>query len=129
MLTSGMGMVRSNPDIDNAVKELLTADINFDRNECRSIHREPLVRYLHLKIRTGKHSTGEQPIEAVSRHISACGIEIITDQNVAEGAIAEIEIERLKKGPAIKFIAKCRWCRNFGEKRFIVGWKFESRKR
>ena len=104
MLTSGMGMVRSNPDIDQAVKELLTADINFDRKECRSIHREHLVRYLHLEIRTTEQSP-KQSIEAVSRHISACGIEIITDQNIADGAIAEIEIERLKKGPAIKFIA------------------------
>ena len=123
MLTSGMGMIRSNPDIEQVVNELLIADTHFDRHENRSVHREPLVRNLCLKPR----NTG-QSINAVSRHISVMGIEIITDRTIAVGAIAEIEIERLK-GPVVKFIAECRWCRNYGRKRFILGFQFQSLKR
>ena len=125
MLTSGMGMIRSNPDIARVVNEMLTADAHFDRNENRSVHREPLVRNLCLKLRKI-----DQSINAVSRHISSVGIEIIADREIAIGAIAEIEIERLK-GPALCIIAECRWCRHYGGsgKRFILGWQFQSLKR
>ena len=123
MLTSGMGMIRSNPEIEKAVSGLLTEDHNFDRNKNRSVHREPFVRHLRLEIR----NIG-QSIVAVSRHISAVGIEIITDQEVADRAIAELEIEHLK-GPTVKIVAECRWCRSYGQNRFISGWQFQSLKR
>ena len=123
MLTSGMGMIRSNPDIAQVVNEMLTADAHFDRHENRTVHREPLVRNLCLKPR----KTG-QTINAVSRHISAVGIEIIADREIAIGTIAVIEIERLK-GPVIKIIAECRWCRHYTVDRFILGWQFQSLKR
>lgn len=116
-------MVRSNPDIERAVKELLAADANFDRNENRTVHREHLVRHLRLELRETKQS-----IDAFSRNISAVGIGIITDRETDVGAIAEMEIERLK-GPAVKIIAKCRWCRSYGENWFISGWQFQSLKR
>ena len=123
MLTSGMGMVRGCPDVERAVNELLTADTNYDRHHSRSVHRQHLVRYLVIKIRKP-----EQSVVGVSRHISNIGIEVIIDHEIAEGTIGEIDIERLK-GPPIRIIAECRWCRNFGENRFILGWQFKSIKR
>ena len=116
-------MMRSNPDIERAVNDLLAADAKFDRNENRSAHREHLVRHLRLEIREP-----EQSMEAFSRNISAAGIGIITDQEIAVGAIGEMEIERLK-GPAVKIVAECRWCRSYGENWFISGWQFQSLKR
>ena len=123
MLTSGMGMVRSNPDIEQAVKEMLTADANFDRNENRSVHRQHLVRHIRLQIRQP-----EQLIEAFSRNISVVGIGIITDQVITVGTTGEMEIGRLK-GPAVKIIVESRWCRNYGENWFFSGWQFQSLKR
>lgn len=116
-------MVRSNPDIERAINELLAADAKFDRNENRSVHREHLVRHLRLSIRQPELS-----IEAFSRNISAAGIGIITAQEIAVGATGEMEIERLK-GPELKIIAECRWCRSYGENWFISGWQFQNLKR
>ena len=116
-------MVRANPEIERVVNDLLAADASFDRQETRSVHRDQLVRHLRLEIRET-----EQTLEGVSRNISAVGIGIITDQAIASGAIAVMEIERLKGAPA-KIIAECRWCKNYGENWFISGWQFRSIKR
>ena len=123
MLTSGMGMVRSCPEVERAVKDLLAADTNFDRNQNRSVHREHLVRHVLLKTRDPELS-----IAGVSRHISNVGFEVITNQQIAVGVIADIDVERLM-GPKMRIVAECRWCRNFGENRFILGWQFKSIKR
>ena len=123
MLISGMGMVRGCPDIERAVKDLLSADTKFDRNQNRSVHRQHLVRHLLMKIRKP-----ERTIAGVSRHISNIGIEVIADHEVAAGTIGEIDIERLK-GPPLRIIAECRWCKKFGENRFLLGWQFDCIKR
>lgn len=116
-------MVAANPEIERVVKDLLASDTSFDRNEARSVHRDHLVRHLRLEIRET-----EQTLDAFSRNISAAGIGIITDQAIASGAIAVMEIERLKGAPA-KIIAECRWCKSYGENWFISGWQFRSIKR
>ncbi len=116
-------MVRANPEIERVVKDLLAADANFNRNETRSVHRDHLVRHLRLAIRGT-----EQTLVGFSRNISVAGIGIITDQAIASGATAEMEIERLKGAP-VKIIAECRWCKSYGENWFISGWQFRGIKR
>ena len=116
-------MVRANPEIERAVKDLLAADASFDRNETRSVHRDQLVRHLRLEIRET-----EQMLEGFSRNISVAGIGVITDQAITSGTTAVMEIQRLKGTPA-RIVAECRWCKSYGENWFISGWQFRSIKR
>lgn len=121
MQRSAMG--RSNPEIERVIKELLTADANFDRVENRSVHRNSLVRPVHIKRRET-----EQVIGAFSRNISDAGIGIITDREVTTGEIAVLGIERFNGDP-VDIISECRWCKSYCGNWFISGWQFQNIKR
>ena len=115
-------------NIVNVIRALLEKkrcvfDKVFYFYETRSVHRDHLVRHLRLAIRGT-----EQTLEGFSRNISVAGIGIITDQAIASGATAKMEIERLKGDP-VKIIAECRWCKSYGESWFISGWQFRGIKR
>ena len=121
MMRTSVG--RTNPDVERAVKNLLTEDSNFDRHENRSQHREHLVRPLMVQLREP-----EQSVAGFSRNISAAGIGIISDQQIADGSTAVIEVT-CQKGPDQKFLAECRWSKSYGDDWFISGWQFVSMKR
>ena len=116
-------MVQATPEIERVVKDLLATDASFARHEARSVHRDHLVRHLPLAPRDP-----EQTPKGFSRKISAAGFGIITGPAIASGAIAVMEIERLKGAPA-KILAECRWCKNYRENWFISSWQFRSLKR
>ena len=117
--------MRSNPEIERIVSDLLAADANFDRVENRSVHRDHLVRPVQLHLRSQET---EQTIGAFSRNISDVGIGIITEQEIRSGEFAVIEIERFNGEPA-KIISECRWSKNYCGNWFISGWQFQNVKR
>lgn len=121
MLRSATGPVK--PDIQKAVDELLREETNFDRCENRSAIRDHLVRPVSLFIRET-----ESRIDAFSRNISATGIGLITNQQVAERTVAIVDVERLH-GPVVSILAECRWCKAYGENWYFSGWQFINLKR
>ncbi|QDT59043.1 PilZ domain protein [Stieleria bergensis] len=105
-------------DISIAVRNLLEEDAFYDRTENRSSHREHLVRPVHILVRGNEGS-----IVGFSRNVSDSGIGLITAEPVETGTMAILEVETLKSEP-VKFLAECRWCRNYGRGWKISGWHF-----
>lgn len=107
-----------NMDVENAIRDLLEEDAFYDRTENRSSHREHLVRPVRLQIRGS-----QEELIAFSRNVSASGLGLITDRDMKEGAVAVLIVDTLKTA-TVKFLAECRWCRNFGPNWKISGWQF-----
>ena len=105
-------------DIDNAVQGLLREDLDYDRAENRTSHRDSLVRMVLID-----RGSAHKPVEAFSRNISNAGIGVITTEMLPERCTATLQIERLD-GTMVKILAECRWCKSYGKKWFISGWQF-----
>lgn len=112
----------SNPsissDIDQMVQGLLREDLEYERTENRTAHRESLVRPVLID-----YGSSQPKIEAFSRNISNAGLGIITDEMIVDRSSATLLIERLD-GTSVKILAECRWCKPYGKKWHISGWQF-----
>ncbi len=106
-----------NDDLDRLVENLLREDLDYERAENRSAHREHLVRPVLVALKG--HA---DPIKGFSKNISNYGIGLITDSEIPLQTAA-ITIESLR-GPANKVLAECRWCKPFGKNWFLSGWQF-----
>jgi len=111
------------PDIQRVIDAILKKDATFDRTENRTAHRESLVRAITLEIRDS-----EETIVGFSRNISATGVGIIQDQEIAEKSTAVLSIERLGNQEPAKILSECRWCKPYGNW-FLSGWQFINLKR
>ena len=129
------------PDIKRVIDEILKEDVQYDRSENRSAHRENLVRHVAIELRSSENSPAgsdakEQSEEATdppagfSRNISATGIGLITKFPIEDKAVAVLAIDRLgtDSKPAT-LLSECRWCRPYGDNWFLSGWLFVSLKR
>ena len=96
------------PEIEELVLALLREDSDYDNNENRSAHREHLVLSVLVHVRRPE----ELELPAFSRNISASGIGLITQDTIADRAIAALEIERLQ-GDTSTILSECRWCRPY----------------
>ena len=105
-------------DIDQMVEGFLREDIEYQRTENRTSHRESLVRRVVIDYGSGKGT-----IDAFSRNISNTGIGVITDEFISDRSTATLTIERLD-GTSVKILAECRWCKPYGKKWQISGWQF-----
>ena len=108
-----------NPDLDLMVENLLREESEYDRVECRSAHREHLVRGVIISIKGS-----DEIFDGFSRNISTTGIGIITSSPVPENATAVITIESIRSGVDKKVLADSRWCKPYGKKWFVSGWQF-----
>lgn len=111
------------PDIQRAVTDVVKEDSNFDRVENRSAHRTSLVRPVTIDIRES-----DKLINAFSRNISDTGIGLVTNQLIIDGCSATLAIARLK-GPDLRLLGDCRWCKPYGDGWFLSGWQFIALKR
>ena len=107
-------------DLDQMVQSLLREDLDYNRTENRSAHREHLVRSVSIRSRDS-----EESVTGFSRNVSNSGIGIITGSPVHERTTATLTIECLD-GREIKVLAECRWCKPYGKKWHISGWQFLS---
>ena len=105
-------------EIDQMVEGLLREDLEYERTENRTAHREALVRSAVID-----YGSGRATIEGFSRNISHSGIGIITEDFIADRSSATLILERLD-GTYIKILAECRWCKPYGKKWNISGWQF-----
>lgn len=106
-----------NGDIDCLVDNLLREDVDFERTENRSAHREHFVRSVYVALK-GR----EKPLHAFSKNISTLGIGLITGEEIPTESAA-LTIEAIK-GPDTHIMAECRWCKPFGKNWFVSGWQF-----
>jgi hypothetical protein len=107
-------------DLNHMVQGLLREDLDYNRTENRSAHREHLVRSVSIK-----SLDMEEPVTGFSRNISNSGIGIITGSKVHERTTATLTIECLD-GREVKVLAECRWCKRYGKNWQISGWQFLS---
>ena len=102
------------------VQGLLREDLEFERTENRSAHRESLVRFVSID-RGGDQGA----IDAFSRNISNAGVGVISSDPIPERSTATLTIERLD-GTIVKVFAECRWCKPYGKKWQLSGWQFSE---
>lgn len=120
MLTSAQQQ-QQNSEVQEIVKSLLKEDLDHDRYENRSVHRENLVRSVTIDTRQPTKMT----LHSVSRNISGEGIGLITNEQIPDKCIAILSIEPLKKRTT-KILAECRWCKPYGKNWFVSGWLFRT---
>ena len=108
----------ANPEIQRVVENLLREDLNFDRTDNRSAHRDHLVRPVAVELR----STGEV-VTAFSRNISVSGIGLITHEPIADRTVAVLKISRLAGDDSL-VLAECRWTKTYGLNWHLSGWQF-----
>lgn len=123
MLRSGNTGPPPKPDIQRAIDAILKEDANFDRTENRSAHRENLVRAVSIESRGL-----EEVKDGFSRNVSATGVGLITNHEIAEKLVGTLKIERLSGQPTA-ILSECRWCRPYGENWYLSGWQFINLKR
>ncbi|MFK7767569.1 MAG: PilZ domain-containing protein [Mariniblastus sp.] len=111
------------PDIKRAIDGILKEDLNFDRNENRSAHRENLVRPIQIEIRDP-----EKTVNGFSRNVSATGIGVITSHPIDNNSIGLLKIGGLSNNDT-SILSECRWCKPYGEGWYISGWQFINLKR
>jgi len=108
-----------NPEFKNVVDNLLLSVSNYDRIECRSAIREPLV----VPVRVAFAEDGlEMP--GFTRNISESGVGLLLPANCKEGSTAVIVLERADARCKYKVLAECRWVKPFGESWYLSGWQF-----
>lgn len=113
----------SNPELQRIVHELLREDLNFDRTDNRSTHRDTIVRPVVIDFRDC-----DETIAAVSRNISANGIGLITDKPIDNQTVAILRISKLT-GKDETILSECRWSKAYGANWFLSGWQFINLKR
>lgn len=87
-------------------------------HERRSQKRYSFVRPVTIHLPNGDVQL------AFSRDLSDSGIGLIQAEAVDDGRIAEIEIQTPDDTVCLK--AEARWCRDYGNGWFLVGWRFIS---
>lgn len=105
------------PDVEAAIKDLLRDDARYTLTEMRSRYRENLV------VPVAVHGNDGELVSGFSKNISEAGICIITEHPIVNDMVADLEIYRLS-GPEICITSNARWCRPFGQRYYMSGWKF-----
>ena len=110
------------PAIQKLVKDIVDDDSIYVMNELRSTYRENLVVPVRVFFNDGTFE------DTFSRNISPLGMCLIGKQIVSSNQSVELEIYRLRAEPE-RVSAILRWCKPFGKKYFMSGWKFLSSNR
>jgi hypothetical protein len=105
------------PEIQKLVKTIVDEDSQYVMNEMRSSHRDNLVVPVRVFFKDGTYD------ETFSRNISPLGICLIGKQMIPSNQSVDLEIYRLRGEPD-RISAMLRWCKPFGKKYFMSGWKF-----
>jgi len=112
------GGAPANPEIQQAIEDLLREDSKFDRTEYRSSHRDHLVRPVELELRDE-----DETIVGFSRNISTSGIGLIIQAPINDRTVAVLKITKLAEND-LEVLAECRWCKPYGKNWFLTGWQF-----
>ena len=115
-------MTVDTPTVQNQVLRLISQiqceDIRRQR-ESRSTNRQNLT--LPVTIQFLKDN---RVVNAVSRDLSSLGIGLITTEQLPTDCVCELELELESSRSYV--LAKCTWCRPFGNGFYLTGWTFQN---
>jgi len=100
-------------EINRLLAEIQRARLSDRRTESRHAFVRP------VKI----HFPHGPTLNAFSKDLSAQGIGVVCETSVQTGSLAMLEIHSLQ-GAAVILKSEVRWCDQYGQDWFLVGWKF-----
>ena len=107
------------PEFKSVVDNLMKPVSNYDRVDCRSAIREPLVVPV-----TVVFAKDDSEMPGFTRNISTTGVGLLLPEVFKEGSLAAIDLERADGKGSYRVLAESRWIKSFGASWFLSGWKF-----